>query len=389
MPEVDPGGHATLAPSAAERWIACPASVRMSRTVPQPPSSSYAEEGTAAHALGELKARYQILKGLTLPEYRKAFQAWKQQYHHAITDLPEMERHTQAYVDLLREKLAEHPNSQLMLEQRVPTGVPSCWGTSDAVIVSPVHVEIVDLKYGMGVKVEAQDNPQLRLYGIGALEAFGDILGDAEFVRMTVFQPRLYHTVSETLPAAELVAWRDSIIPIAEVALGHDAPFGPSDAACRWCPAAGQCVAQLQYATAMDFGVTPEVLTEEDLAEALDRIPAIEAWCAAVKNYALDLAYSKGTKIPGYKVVRSGGKRFVKDPEAALEALTAIGYALDEVSKRKINGIGELEKLLGGDFDIAVGPFIDKSEGSPSLVTEDDRRSAINPDQEAQKEFSE
>jgi len=267
--------------------------------------------------------------------------------------------------------------------------VPSCWGTSDAVIVSPVHVEIVDLKYGQGVWVEARGNPQLRLYGVGALEAFGDILGEAEFVRVTVYQPRLNNTASEELSAAELLAWRDSIIPIAEAALGHDAPFGPSDVACRWCPASGQCAAQLQYATALDFGVAPELLSEEDLADALNRIPQIEAWCAAVRDLALDWAYSKGKTIPGYKVVRSGGKRFVQDPEGALGALTAIGYALDEVSKRKINGIGELEKLLGGDFSVAVGPFIAKTEGSISLVTEDDRRASIEPNSEAAKEFEE
>jgi hypothetical protein len=359
----------------------------MARTVPQPPSSSYAEEGTAAHALGELKARYQLLKALTLPEYHAAFKAWQKRYAHVISDLDEMERHTQDYVELLRDKLAEHPHSQLLLEQRVPTGVPSCWGTADAVIVSPVHVEIVDLKYGMGVKVEAQGNPQLRLYGVGALEAFGDILGDPEFVRVTVFQPRIYNTASEELSVAELVAWRDSLIPIAEAALGHDAPFGPSDAACRWCPAAGQCAAQLEYATALDFGVVPETLSEQDLADALDRIPAIEAWCAAVRNLALDMVYSKGQPIPGYKAVRSSGKRYVKDPEKALEALTQIGYALDEVSKRKINGIGELEKLLKGDFALAVGPFVAKSEGAISLVTEDDRRPSVNPNNEAQKEF--
>lgn len=361
----------------------------MAREVAQPPGTSiYASEGTAAHALGELKARHQLLGALSLAEFKQSESAWSAQHGWAVSGLPDMQRHTQAYVDFLKSRLAIHPNSQLMLEQRVPTGVPSCWGTSDAVIVSPVHVEIVDLKYGMGVQVEAEGNPQLRLYGVGALEAFGFVLGETKYVRTTVFQPRLHHTVSEELSAAELVAWRDSIIPIAELALGHDAPFGPSDAACRWCPASGQCAAQLEYATAMDFGVIPETLSEEDLADALDRIPAIEAWCAAVRDLALDWAYSKGRPIPRYKVVASSGRRVVTDPDAALEALTAIGYALDEVSKRKINGIGELEKLLQGDFDLAVGPFVTKTKGNPSLVPESDKRKSIDPEEEARKEFS-
>jgi hypothetical protein len=204
-----------------------------------------------------------------------------------------------------------------------------------------------------------------------------------------VFQPRLNHVVTEEMLANDLLAWRDSIIPIAERALGHDAEFGPSDTACRWCPASGQCEAQLRYATALDFGTDPEILSEEDLAEALDRIPAILSWCEAVRNLALDRVYSKGKTIPGYKVVASGGRRVVRDPEAALAALTAIGYALDQVSKRKINGIGELEKVLGSDFDIAVGPFLEKTQGSPSLVPEDDRRPSIQPNSEAAKAFAE
>lgn len=388
--EHDSGQHAVLAPSAAERWISCPASVRMERDLKGelPPESAYAAEGTAAHALCELEARVALLKPMSKREYNAAFKAWQKQYANAIVDLDEMKEHAAAYVELLRGKLAERPGSVLLLEQRVPTGVPSCWGTSDAVIVSPVHVEIVDLKYGQGVRVEAEANPQLRLYGVGALEAFGDLLGDVETVIATVYQPRLGHLVSETLPAAELRAWRDSLIPIAELALGHDAPFGPSDTACRWCPVSGQCKAQMEHAVALDFGVVPEVMDEYELAEALDRIPAILDWCEAVRNYALDRVYSQQKPIPGYKVVRSGGKRVVTDPEGALEALTAIGYALDEVSKRKINGIGELEKLLKGDFDIALGPFVSRTEGSPSLVPESDRRPSIDPNGEARKEFS-
>lgn len=389
--EHEPSQHATLSPSASDRWIACPASIRMERSLDLPPSagSIYAQEGTAAHALSELQARFLILKSLTRKAFSAALGDWREKYQKVIQDEDEMLLHSLAYVDLLKEALAEHPNSQLLLEQRVPTGVPSCWGTSDAVIVSPVHVRIVDLKYGQGYRVEVEKNSQLRLYGVGALEAFGDLLGEAETVTMTVFQPRLSHTVSEVLPAAELRAWRDSIIPIAELALGHDAPFGPSDEVCRWCPASGQCKAQLAYATALDFGITPDTLDEFELADALDRIPAIEAWCAAVRDFALDYVYSKRKKIPGYKVAMSGGRRSIKDEEGAIEALTLVGWSLDEVSKRKLNGIGELEKLLKKDFNTVLSPFVSKSEGKPSLVPENDERPSITPNDGAIKDFGE
>lgn len=378
--------HATLSPSSASRWIQCPASVRMSEEVPEGKESVYAREGTAAHALAELMARDQLLG--TVASRQKSLRAWRKEFDILDEAEAEMTEHAAAYVDYLRSRLEENPGSQLLLEQRLPTGIPDSWGTSDAVIVSPTVVESVDFKYGLGVRVGAVENPQLRLYGIGALEAYGDLLGEVEHVRLTVFQPRLGHVVSEELPATDLRAWRDSILPVAAVALGPDAPFGPSEDACRWCPASGQCAAQAEWATARDFGVKSDVMNADELAEALDQIPGIKAWCAAVEAYTLHRAYSEGNPIPGYKVVMSGGKRSVTDPDGALEALSAIGYPLDDVAPRKIVGIGALEKMLKGDFDIAVGPFVKKGEGSPSLVPESDKRKAIDPEGQAASDFA-
>lgn len=379
------GEHATLSPSGSETWISCPASIRMTRDM-ESDSSIYAEEGTAAHELGFLLASRDLL-GMTTRKFNFRLKAWREKYGQFETD--EMWEYCGDYVEVLRTKVAEHEGSILLLEQKVPTGIPSCWGTSDAVIVSPVHVEIVDLKYGMGVKVFAPKNSQLRLYGVGSLEAFGDLLGEVETVRCTVYQPRLQHVSTESLTALELRSWRDSIIPIAESALGEDAKFGPSGETCRWCPAKGQCVAQMKYATELDFGVKADVLEGNELADALDRIPAIEAWCAAVRNHALDLVYSKNGKIPGYKVVRSGGRRAVTDPEAAQEALLLVGYTLDQVvNPGKLKGIGDLESLLKKDFDTVMGPFVRKGDGSPSLVKESDSRPDINPEVDAAKDFT-
>lgn len=379
--------HSVLSPSAAERWLACPASIRMERELvvldSPPPESAYAAEGTAAHALAYLKASYELTRTLNALQFQAKLNQWRK----GGWDEEEMLPHISGYVNFLRSRRDEM-GAVLLLEQKVPTGVPSCWGTSDAVLVSPREVEIVDLKYGMGVRVDAEENPQLRLYGVGALEAFGDLVGEIEQVHLTVYQPRIRNIATETLTAAELRAWRDSVIPIAEQALGHDAPFGPSDAACRWCPASGQCLAQMKWATAMDFGVEPDVMSPEQLAACLQQIPAIQAWCAAVQDYALNRIYSEGKEVPGYKVVMSGGKRSISDPEGALEALTTIGWALDEISTRKIRGIGELERLLSGDFNALMGQFITKGKGSPSLALESDTRQSVNPNDEAVKEFS-
>lgn len=503
--------HSTLAPSAAERWLSCPASIRMSEAVPEGPDSVYAREGTAAHALAELMARDQLLNTVTGAQLKKALEAWREEFDISPDAEAEMAEHGQAYVDYLRSRLEAGENSKLLLEQRLPTGVPDCWGTSDAVIVSPTVAESVDYKYGLGVRVEAQDNPQLRLYGIGALEAFGDLLGEVELVRLTIFQPRLGHVDTEELAASDLRAWRDSILPIAEQALGPDAPFGPSEEACRWCPASGRCVAQMEHVVQRDFGtfdddfddrrkeydrrhdairqargtakekechncgktaldwsqihgtdgehpdhyvprcrschakydnvarefmtpgrpalpsevsrlasmnkkkfrcaecavvsnlgglVThqkhsghegssgPEVMGDNELAEALDQIPGIKAWCAAVEAYTLHRVYSESKPIPGYKVVMSGGKRSIVDHEGALESLLDVGYNEDAVSTRKVKGIGDLEKLLKRSFDEIVGPFVKKGDGSPSLVPDSDKRQAINPEARAAEDFS-
>lgn len=379
--------HATLSPSSSDRWLNCPASVRASAGLPVDDyGSAYAREGTAAHALGELMARRQLLN-LGQEEFVQLYKIWATEYSDVQSE--EMDAYGQEYVDFLRARLEEVPDSILLLEQRLPTGVPNCWGTSDAVIVSPTTVEIVDLKYGKGVLVTAAKNPQLRLYGIGALESFGDLLGKVEMVWCTVYQPRLGHIETEELEAQGLRAWRDDVvIPAAELALSEDAPFVPSEEACRWCPVSGNCKAQMEYSTRLDFTVDPSDLTDDDLVEALSSIPGIRQWCDAVSDHALKRVYSEGTPIPGWKVVMSGGRRSVTDPEGALTALRDLGYTDEQIATTKIKGIGDLEKLLKKGFEGAIGAYVAKGAGSPSLAPEDDPRPAIDPDGEAAKDFA-
>lgn len=354
--------------------------------------SIYAREGTAAHALGELKARYRILEEMSLSEFNERLAEWQEEYDDiwSFADRVDMDDHTDAYVELLKERMLLYPNSVLLLEQRLDTGVPTCWGTSDAVIVSPRHVEIVDFKYGAGVFVDAEDNSQLRLYAVGALDMYGDLLGHTEIVRVTVHQPRMDNTSTEEITPLELRTWRDKdVIPIAEIALGDDAPFGPSDTACRWCPASGRCKAQLEAVFNEDFERDPETMTAEEMGDTLPRIEQIKQWLAAFEIAALSMAYSEGKDIPGYKVVISGGRRSVTDPDGALEALIAAGYDQEQVGVFKPKGIGELETLLKKDFKLLLEDtgLVRKGDGRPSLVPEDDKRPAANPNAQAQKEF--
>lgn len=388
-----PSQHALLSPSAAERWIECPASIRMAEKFPDGGSSSYADEGTAAHALGEIKVSLEF--GLSTPdEATAARRAWEIEWGGQLEawDMAEMERHTDAYVALIREKVASHEGSVVMVEQRLNTGIQRCWGTSDIVIVSEHHIEIVDLKYGAGIRVWAEGNPQLRLYALGALDTFGDLIGDIERVVITVYQPRIGdgHADSEVLSPEELRQWREEVArPAAELALSDGAPFGPSETACKWCPASGNCKAQLEQVFAQDFDEDPELLTGEDMSSALQRIPLIRAWLNSFEQAALSAAYSEGKDIPGYKVVISGGRRSVTDFDGLKESLFAAGYSIDQFTQTKPVGIGELEKLLGKDKWSLVEDYVKKSEGKPSLVPLEDKRSAASPDTEAAKEFKE
>jgi RecB family exonuclease len=407
-----PSEHAKLSPSDSERWISCPAAIRVDESLREQgllvdDESPYAREGTIAHALGEIEASHTF--GLsTRKEYLAAKRAWTKEFEAEEYDpgtLEEMTGHVHAYVKLIAERLKRRPMSRVLLEQRMDTGVEKCWGTSDAVIVSPTHVEIIDFKYGAGVAVSAHRNSQLRLYGLGALDTFGDLLGETDLIVMTVHQPRAGsgEPSSEELPPDELRAWREGVVaPAAFKALHTDnAPFGPGEKACRWCPAAGTCRARIEKATQTDFGdilaeeapqpAKPETLTPQEIGKALHRVGEIKAWCAALEAAALEVAYGQGQQIPGWKVVLSGGQRSIKDHAAAIQTLIDEGYNAEQVANPvKAKGIGDLEKLLGKPrFAEVLGPFIEKSKGREALVPEDDKREAISPAGEAAKDFEE
>jgi hypothetical protein len=360
----------------------------MEALVPEQRESVYAAEGTAAHALAEIKASHEFGK-IDNHLYIRRRSVWQKQYSIEPEVEVEMEEHTDEYVAVLRDRMALYPNTIIMLEQRLDTGVPTCWGTSDAVLVSPQHVEIVDFKYGAGVEVEARGNPQLRLYALGALDKYGDILGETEVIRITVHQPRMGHLLTDEMLPDVLREWRESILPIAAEALGEDAHFGPSESACRWCPASGRCKAQLEDVFKTDFFQDPKLLSPEEIAEALSNIRHVQAWIAAVEEASLAMAYSEGLDIPGYKVVLSSGKRYVADPDGAIARLQQEGYTFEEVAKQAARGIGELEKLLGKTkFEELLGPYVRKSDGKPSMVLLSDKRPSVNPNHEASKDFS-
>lgn len=377
--------HAFLSPSASARWIQCPASVRVLRDHPEDEESEWAREGTQFHKLCELTARRRLLGG-SEEEYRLAYLEW------ALETKEEWQADQLEYVEewmvLLQEYLNEDPDATLFLEQRVDTGIPGCWGTADVTIAYPDRLRVIDIKYGAGVKVSALENSQLRLYGVGALSLVDDPL-KIQTVTVGVWQPRMNNFSEEVLTRREIIQWRDDLMPIAELALSEDAPFGPSESACRWCPIAGECSARSRYMLAQDFG-DPDVMTGEELAEAFSRVGELRHWLSAVEDTALKRAYEDAGSVPGYKVVRSGGRRGITDDKKAIDRLQKAGFDLEEISVRKPKTLGDLEKVVGkGDaLQKILGDVLVKSEGRLSLAPEDDPRPAADALHSAEMDFA-
>ena len=379
-------GHAILGPSASGRWIQCPASVRMTRDIEGGPDSVYAREGTQFHTLCEVEASRRILDKEP-SDYAIGYLEW------ALETEEDWHEDQLAYVEkwitLLEEYLAEEEGAQLFLEVRVDTGIPGCWGTGDAVIVYSRRIRVIDIKYGMGIRVSALENSQARLYGVGALKTLIKDPLTIEEVTNTIWQPRLNHLSEETLTRAQLLDWCEEIRPIAALALTEDAPFGPSESACRFCPIAGECGPRTKFMLAQDFG-DPDILTGEEMADAFSRTSELKRWITDIEDAALKRAYEEDGSVLGFKVVRSGGRRGITDPEAAVDRLLAANFDPDKVYTRKPATLAQLEKLAGSAEELqqVLGDLLVKSEGRLSLAKDSDPRPPADAIHDAQADFA-
>lgn len=393
-----PDAHALLSPSASHRWINCPASIQMTELVGQrvgDEASPYAKEGTIAHALAEIEGRYAFGQ-MSRTEYFEEYEAWRMAANLDIDTLKEMEDHIENFVAYVKERAALNKNSVVMFEQRLKSGVADCWGTSDVVIVSPYHVEVIDLKYGQGYYVSPENNPQIMIYGLGAYDEFGTMLGDPKHIVLSIYQPRVPNGIgSWSLTPEALLEWRETVLRPAAAATREKNPrFGPSEQVCWFCPAAGVCKVRGQVLAGEDFSAPyvdeddPRLLSRDDYTAILDRIPEIEKWIADIRETAFRKAYEHGQHIPGYKIVKSSGRRYITDPTAAIQTLIDAGYTAEQVATFKVKGIGDLEKLLGkGNLEGTLGDLVQKTEGSPSLVKDTDKRPSIDRNSEAAGEF--
>ena len=379
-------GHAVLSPSASGRWMQCPASVRMTRDVVSE-DSIYAREGTQFHTLCEVEATKRLLE-YKPREYSVERLEWALETEDEWQD--DQLKYVEQWIEFLEECLAEEEGARLYLEVRVDTGVPGCWGTADAIIVYSDRIRVIDIKYGAGVKVSAIGNSQARLYGVGALETLIEDPLTIYEITNTVWQPRMNNISEETLTRAELVKWRDDLIPTAQLALGEDAPFGPSEDACRFCPIAGTCGPRTRKMLAQDFG-DPDLLDGDEMAEAYSRVSELKRWITDIEDAALKMAYEEAGSVPGFKVVLSGGRRGIKDDAKAIDALVAAGYERSKVERISVQTLGVLDKVAGSADNLqkVLGDLLVKSEGRLSLAPESDSRPEADALHSAKTDFAE
>lgn len=375
MPEL----HAKLSSSASKRWLGCPGSVKLSEHYPNG-SSIYADEGTIAHGMAEgmiskddkLVQKYEVEAAKFYGEHPELNGTFL-----------EMKMILQPYVDYVFEEYAaqvhEDGAAQLMTEERVDLTeyIPGGFGTSDVVILRQGRLHIIDLKYGKGVSVSAEDNPQLKLYALGTLARF-DMLYDIEDVVMTIYQPRLDNVCTDTIKAKDLYAWGEEVIkPGAQLALSEDAPVHAGDW-CQFCPARYDCKERARDAMELQKYLGQMVLSPEEIAEILGKIDRLTKFAEDIKDSALTKALD-GEEIPGWKVVEGRSiRKYVGSEEEIVRQCEGAGYDQALLYERKLLTITNMEKLMGKkQFAEVLGAYVEKPEGKPTLAPESDKRPAI------------
>ncbi len=368
--------HAILSASSSSRWLACPPSARIAAAYPDR-SSSYAEEGTRAHALAEEALILYLASGEDDVHNVPMLEAMD-----GIT--AEMIEAVQKYVDICVEKIvaarSASPDAQILVEQRLDFSewAPEGFGTGDMVIVSDGSLEVVDLKYGEGVPVSAEGNTQMRLYALGAVAAF-QLLYAFDDVHMTIVQPRRDSVTTDCLSVDDLLAWGDSIRERAQMAYDGKGAFcaGPH---CRFCPARTRCRTLADYMLEeIQEGIMPENLTDAEIAGVVLKAKAIKSWLDGVEAYALHHAL-QGKEWPGLKLVEGRRKRTITDEHAAAMILLDEGqYAAAEIYKPlELQSLTALEKMVGKKrLAKLLQPVIHTAEGKPTLVSETDKRPAM------------
>lgn len=362
------GTHSVLPPSASHRWLNCTPSARLEQEFRESESAA-SREGTAAHALCEhkLKRALKMRSRRPVSEY----------------DSDEMEECSDAYVDFVMEQyrlVSESCADPLVLiEQKLDFSryVPEGFGTGDCIIISDGKMHIVDFKYGTGVLVEAEGNPQMKLYALGALELY-DALYDISEVSMTIFQPRRENVSTWTIPVAELRNWAgEELVPKATLAYAGEGDYVPGEW-CTFCRASVRCRARAEEKLRLskkEFALPP-ILSDEEVGSILRVLPDLTRWANEVTAYATEAAVRHGRKWEGFKIVEGRSVRRYSDEKKVAEAAENAGYR--DIYRHSLITLTEMQKLMGKrKFEEILGGLIVKPRGKLVLVPETDRRPEV------------
>lgn len=332
--------------------------------------SEAAKEGTAAHALCEHKLK----KALHMRSKRPV----------SDYNSDEMEECSDAYVDFVMEQyeLAKQTckDPVVLIEQKLDFScyVPDGFGTGDCIIISDGKLHIIDLKYGMGILVEAEENPQMKLYALGALEIY-DALYDIKEVSMTIFQPRRENVSTWTISVDELKNWAEKELkPKAQMAYRGEGEYLPGEW-CTFCRAAVRCRARAEekLKLAQSEFKLPPLLTDTEIEEILSILLDLTKWGNEILAYATEAAVTHGKDWRGFKVVEGRSVRKYRDEDQVAEAAKEAGYT--DIYRKSLIPLIEMQKLMGKQkFEEVLGGLVFKPPGKPTLVPVADKRPAIN-----------
>ncbi|EIE7835108.1 DUF2800 domain-containing protein [Listeria monocytogenes] len=388
MPEI----HAKLSASGSSRWLNCTPSIALEAKFPEQKNGGvFAQEGTLAHSFAELLLQ-KFNEEVTKAGYARKLNRLKKNSLYDASMIDHVEVYTTIVIEKFQEVHAADKNAVLSIEQRLDYSeyARGGFGTGDAVIVGNGVVEIVDLKYGKGVPVSAEENSQLMLYGLGAYNAF-ELDYDLHTVRMTIVQPRLDDVTEFEMEVSDLLDWAENVVkPAALLADAGKGELNPGPW-CKFCRARSICKARAEAnlaLTSYDFK-DPRLMQPSEIAKVLGQVAELKSWVEDVKSFALKEAESRGIEFPGWKLVEGRSNRRYVDAEMVQAMLELEGYSEEELLSKKLISLTDMEKLVGKKQVSAIlGDLIEKPAGKPTLVVETDKRQAIKLKSDAADDFA-
>lgn len=387
-----PGNHARLSASTAHRWINCPPSAKICEELPDT-ESEYAREGSLAHKMCEIK-----LSAFITPEPKSTLNRKLNKIKKDELYKPEMDGYTDDYLDYIKKTALSLPSKAYITPERkvnYSDYAPGGFGTADCLMFHGHDLYVIDFKYGKGVPVSAEENPQLKLYALGAINEFS-ILYPIQTVHLAIIQPRIGNTSEWEIPLTDLQAWGNQIKPIAQLASEGKGAFKSGDH-CRFCKLKQTCRERASenlklaaYEFAKPAGLAkpgdPE-LSDEEVGVVLNLAGNLKKWVEDIETYALT-AILNGKEIEGWKAVEGRSTRSFTDIDKVLEVLEQNGFPKETFYERKCLPLTKIESIVGKkDFETLLNHLITQTNGKPTLAPKSDKRSAYVQGTTANEDF--